>query len=435
MAEVLTKALSKENLAYYDTNVRPQQVKDVEVQGSQLKITKRDGSTNNLDLPSGDSFVVETEMPYATIYLTEEAIRKLGYSGFEDAELLKYRSTVGKYNIKDVANSGTFLGGSWDATPLNGLEVADGRDIYDNKYEPNFRQFKYPYTPYNTALRVNVLDEKEVSYLSTTVEYLSSIVKNKVNSMTGLEALKTRFNSVDDNGVLEVCLAIYDSNNYLKSMAKGCMKKYTVDGDDIADAISTLITDYGSDDYRFERKFTQNCIIKIAVAVTEVDGSHGGIYGSNMYSYQGLAYADPRGILQCYWGDGESYISTPSEFDSYYGEMTSQGNIVIFTQDLCTYQEFQDSIVPFSTTGLPIRVPADKIEYSDYDGDGSFIFNYYTYKLYIHKGNSFGYNVFFGQNIGDGLLIGVKNDQLTKIAVVEGDDECGETTFREVYPK
>lgn len=410
MAEVLTKALSKENLAYYDTNVRPQQVKDVEIEGSQLKITKRDGSTSNLDLPSGGSFKYNTDKRYTTIYLTEDALKTLGYTGFEDSKvLLKYRTQVGTVSTY-VSDSPTY--GSPSTTEksyhssLENISEGGGNEAY---YWGSAMKFSInnPYT------RVNVLERKIVNYLP---DLSTLFLDNRFQEIAAENDFNTKYINAN-NEYMTGIVTLFDSEGRQKSYFKSSTLNYTnyLVGGGFSNIIDAWI-------YGIKNKNGWPGISRLRSSI--IDNFAEG--DTVLFSVYTTSYSDG------------AYSSNPMNDDNIEEWKTNVKNSHpdAMSFELYTYEDFQNLVEPIEVEALPIQVPAKYEEYTNTfltsENPTPTTFNLYAFAVNFAGNGDIDAIRIVGQNIGNGAVIG---NGFKFISNVEGDDECGVTTFTEVYPE
>lgn len=410
MAEVLTKALSKENLAYYDTNVRPQQVKDVEVEGSQLKITKRDGSTSNLDLPSGGSFKYNTNKRYTTIYLTEDALKSLGYTGFEDSKtLLKYRTQVGTIN---TYISDSYPYGSPSTTERSyRTNLEDLKDGYSS--ETRYWDTAVGFSVSNPYTRVNILERKIVNYLPDLSELF---LDNRFQEIATENDFNTKYINASDNYMIGI-VTLFDSEGHQKAYFKSYTQNYT--------------------NYLDEHGFSN--IIDAWIGGIKDKSGYPGISGLRSSILDNFAEGDTA-LFTVYTNSysDSAYSSNPMNDDNIEEWKT---NIKIsrpdaMTFELYTYEDFQNLVEPIEVEVLPIQVPAKYEEYTNTylteQMPTPTTFNLYAFAVNFSGNGDTDVVRIVGQNIGNGIIVG---DKFKYICNVEGDNECGVTTFTEVYPE
>ena len=335
----------------------------------------------------GGSFTYNTTKDYTTLYFTEEALQTLGYSGLSDSNALKYRTVIGSQTLKENASSRP-------SSPKDSFDVSDNEDNEDND--------SYSIVSPNPNLRPNVGAVKSVNYLDRVFSYIINMVDN----LAGVDVP----HGLAEREYLVCSIGRVDASNNVKNRIV-TMEKWLIDEDD------PYYQEYRNSTVAELVKFNLNGL-------------------GNLYSLDEEFKEGDKLVISIY-----KCVDAPKEYSCYNAGISldtfnnnhtfSDGSATsIVLGDLCTYEELQDSIVPISAQVVPVQVPATKIVY--HEGKTATDFNVYTYLLYAYTKD--GFNIIKGQNIGNGIIIGTKGSSLSYLSVIEGAEECGSTTFNEIYP-
>ena len=357
-------------------------------------LVEYNGSTDKvLTLPEaqvpqtqGSSFTYNTTKDYTTLYFTEEALQTLGYTGLSDSNALKYRTVIGSQNLKKNASSRP-------ASPEDsfGVSVSDSKNRSIVSLNPN--------------LRPNVGAVKSVNYLGSVFSYIINMIDN----LAGVDAP----HGLAEGEYLVCSIGRVDASNYVKNRIVASVDNYSLMNDPhyqeyrnatVAELVKFSLNSL-NDLYSLDEEFKEGDKLVISIA-KRPDNEFGEYNGSD------------AGISLDTFNNDHTFSD---------GSATS-----IVLGDLCTYEELQDSITPISVQVVPVQVPATKIVYHDYEDTDATDFNVYTYLLYAYAKD--GFTIIRGQNIGNGIIIGAKNGNLSYLSVIEGTAECGSTTFSEIYP-
>lgn len=354
-------------------------------------LVEYNGSTDKvLTLPEaqasqtqGGSFTYNTTKDYTTLYFTEEALQTLGYSGLSDSNALKYRTVIGSQTLKKNSSSRP-------SSPKDsfGVLVNDSHSIVS----------------LNPNLRPNVGTAKSVNYLGSVFSYIINMIDN----LSGVDVP----HGLTEGEYLICSIGRVDANNNVKNRIVASVSNYSFRDDPY---------------YQEYRNATVAELVKF-----ELNGLN------DLYSLDEEFKEGDKLVISIYKraGSPEEYSDRDAGIglDTFNNKHTfSDGSATsIVLGDLCTYEELQDSITPISAQVVPVQVPATKIVYHDYEDTDATDFNVYTYLLYAYAKD--GFNTIYGQNIGNGIVIGTKGSSLSYLSVIEGAEECGSTTFNEIYP-
>lgn len=404
----MAKALNKDNLAYYDGKVKPFQIKDVEINGNKLKVTKRDGTSKSLDLPAGESggsYAFTSNRRYTTLYFTEDAVNHLGYADFDEAKAIKYRSNVGLVgcinNIQGESSGTNFV----PADNYRNSNKTHPGGIWD-VFNDNFGVL-------NPNIRVNVLEPKRVGYLDDLGVYFFGskfsdfIVNNYMNS-------RLRAGLISDNkGIVHYEFNLFGSDG----RSKGRVEGYANIGFLVESGISTFF-DFGIER---EQGVISHCGADYHVnkdllpKFTEGDSIYMAVYNNQ----EGISY------YGAHFEQASSDVGRHGTLENLRNFVESEDSDGIVAK-IYDYDSFQDIIAPIYVDVLPVQIPASYEEYNDWDGN---TFNLYAFGIVLF--DNADYVKLSGQNIGNGLIIGHEMDY---VGVVEGNEESGVTEFTEVYP-
>lgn len=356
-------------------------------------LVEYNGSTDKvLTLPEaqvpqtqGSSFTYNTTKDYTTLYFTEEALQTLGYTGLSDSNALKYRTVIGSQNLKTNASSRP-------ASPEDsfGVSVSDSKNRSIVSLNPN--------------LRPNVGAVKSVNYLGTVFSYIINMIDNLV----GVDVP----HGLAEGEQLVCSIGRVDASNNVKNRIVTRVNYDLMNGPHYQEYRNATVAELvkfelnGLNDlYSLDEEFKEGDKLVISIA-KRPDNEFGEYNGSD------------AGISLDTFNNDHTFSD---------GSATS-----IVLGDLCTYEELQDSITPISVQVVPVQVPATKIVYHDCEDTDATDFNVYTYLLYTYTKD--GFTIIRGQNIGNGIIIGAKNGNLSYLSVIEGTAECGSATFSEIYP-
>lgn len=331
----------------------------------------------------GGSFTYNTTKDYTTLYFTEEALQTLGYSGLSDSNALKYRTVIGSSNL--ATNNGSPKG------PKDSFRVLvnDSESLITESPNPN--------------LRPNVGAVKSVNYLGTVFSYIINMIDNLV----GVDVP----HGLAEGEYLVCSIGRVDASNYVKNRIVTNVDNYSLMNDPyyqeyrnstVAELVKFELNGL-NDLYLLDEEFKEGDKLVISI------------------------YKRAGGPVAGEFNESDAGISLDTFNNNHTFSDGSATSIVL--GDLCTYEELQDSIVPISVQVVPVQVPATKVVYHDTDATD---FNVYTYLLYAYTKD--GFNIIYGQNIGNGIVIDTKGNSLSYLSVIEGTEECGSAAFNEIYP-